>query len=128
MAGGRRPWNPFRSEAEAYQFLIVTVGYFAAIVLASALGGRWAGLAVFIVLTVTGGVWILRHGRAERPRLHLPRTEPEEGVRRIIVVANETVAGQKLRDQIRRASEGRSEERRVGKECIRRTGAYGEQV
>src|SRR5436190_16421740 len=110
MAGGRRPWNPFRSEAEAYQFLIVTVGYFAAIVLASVLGGRWAGLAVFIVLTVTGGVWILRHGRAERPRLHLPRTEPEEGVRRIIVVANETVAGQKLRDQIRRASEGVQEQ------------------
>ena len=42
--------NPLRSEAEAFRFLLATVAYFAAIVLATALGGRWVGLAVFIVL------------------------------------------------------------------------------
>ena len=37
--------NPFRSEAEAYRFLIGTVVYFAAIAIATALGGRWWGSA-----------------------------------------------------------------------------------
>jgi hypothetical protein len=109
MAGGR-PWNPFRSEAEAYHFLIATVGYFAAIVVASLVGGRWAGLGVFAVLTLTGGLWILRRGQPPRPRLHVPRHETEEGVRRILVVANETVAGQRLREAVKAASEGAREQ------------------
>jgi hypothetical protein len=109
MAGGR-PWNPFRSEAEAYHFLIATVGYFAAIVVASLVGGRWAGLGVFVVLTLTGGVWILQRGKPSPPRLRVPRHEPQEGVRRVLVVANETVAGQRLREEVKRASEGVQEQ------------------
>jgi hypothetical protein len=107
MAGGRRPWNPFRSEAEAYQFLIVIIVYFGAIVAASLLGGRWAGLAVFIVLTVAGVWWILRRGRAERPVLQAPvRRDEDEDATRILVIANETVAGQRLRDAIKLAAAG----------------------
>src|SRR6266513_5165473 len=105
MTGGRRPWNPFRSEAEAYRLLIITVGDFAAIVVASLVGGRWAGLAVFVALTVAGIVLIFRPGGRERPIRHMPRRpEPEEGVKRILVVANETVAGQRLREEIDRAA------------------------
>jgi len=111
MTGGRRPWNPFRSEAEAYRFLIITVGYFAAIVVASLVGGRWAGLAVFVVLTVVGIVLIFRPGGPELPIRHMPRRpEPEEGVKRILVVANETVAGQRLREEIDRAVVGVAEQ------------------
>jgi hypothetical protein len=111
MAGGRRPWNPFRSEAEAYHFLIGTVVYFGAIVVASVAGGRWAALAVFVVLTVVAVVWILRRGRAEPPMRHAPkRGETEEGVKRILVVANETVTGRPLREAIEKASEGVDEQ------------------
>ena len=44
------PLNPFRSEAEAYRFVWLTIGYFGLIV-AGALINRWLGLAVFIVLS-----------------------------------------------------------------------------
>jgi hypothetical protein len=103
MPAGRRPWNPFRSEAEAYQFLIVVVGYFAAIVVASVLGGRWAGLSVFIVLSAAGGLWLLVRDRAPRPEPQAPTRRGPEGVRRILVIANETVAGERLRECVQEA-------------------------
>jgi hypothetical protein len=106
VAERRRPWNPLRSEADAYRFLILVVGYFAAIALASILGGKWAGLAVFIVLTVTGTLWILRRGRAERPVQQAPVHRGGANERRILVVANETVAGEALRREIERLSAG----------------------
>ena len=46
--------NPLRSEAEAYRFLLLTVGYFAAIALAALAIGTWAGIIVFLVLTLAG--------------------------------------------------------------------------
>src|SRR5256885_5760865 len=42
----RRVYNPFRSEAEAYRFLLVTIGYFGLIATASLVFGRWVGLGV----------------------------------------------------------------------------------
>src|SRR5207253_5855850 len=110
MAGQRRPWNPLRSEADAYQFLVLVVGYFGAIAVASLLGGKWAGLAVFIVLTVCGTLWILQRGRAERPVPQAPSHQSGAGERRILVVANETVAGEKLRREIERLSAGVNEQ------------------
>jgi hypothetical protein len=105
MPTARRPWNPFRSEAEAYKLLIVVVAYFAAIVIASVLGGRWAGLAVFIVLTAAGMIWVLVRDRAPAPTPKAP-VKTDDGVRRILVVANETVAGERLREEITRAAAG----------------------
>ena len=100
------PRNPFRSEAEAYRFLNVTVGYLAAIVLASFLGGRRAGLAVFIALTAIGLAWLLRRRQAPYPVPQALRrlSGPEE--RRVLVIANETVTGERLREEIRRAATG----------------------
>jgi hypothetical protein len=106
MAERRRPWNPLRSEADAYQFLVVTVGYFAAIVVASVVGGTWAGVGVFVVLTATGLAWILRRGRAPAPVPHAPPHRGAEDEKRILVVANETVGGRALREAITRASAG----------------------
>ena len=40
--------NPFRSEAEAFRFVLMLVGYFAAIVLAKALLGTLAAFVVFV--------------------------------------------------------------------------------
>jgi hypothetical protein len=90
--------NPLRSEAEAFRFLIASIVYFGAIVIA-ALIDKWFGLAVFIVLTVAVLVWWLRARRVERPRQTAPRPHAE-GERRILVVANETVGGHTLRSLI----------------------------
>ena len=39
--------NPLRSEAEAFRFLIASIVYFGAIVIAAVAGGKWWGLGVF---------------------------------------------------------------------------------
>jgi universal stress protein family protein len=98
--------NPFRSEAEAYRFVLGTVVYFATIVIATAVGGRWWGLGVFVVVTVAVLLWVFRREVRERPPAAVPRNRSAEGERRILVVANETVAGGALRDAIRSAGAG----------------------
>ena len=90
--------NPLRSEAEAFRFLIASIVYFGAIVIAAVID-KWAGLAVFVVLSTIVLAWWLRARREERPRQTAPRPHAE-GERRILVVANETVAGHTLRSMI----------------------------
>jgi len=100
--------SPFRSEAAAFRFLLVTIGAFALIVVAS-----WIepllGLAVFLLLAAAA-VWIFMRQRGERP----PRQQvahvghPDE--HRVLVVANETVGGHELMEEIGElALAGRSE-------------------
>jgi hypothetical protein len=98
--------NPFRSEAEAYRFVLGTVVYFAAIVVATAVGGRWWGLGVFVVLSIAVLIWFFRRETQEQPPASAPRHRGGEDERRILVVANETVAGAALRAEIGRAAEG----------------------
>jgi hypothetical protein len=97
--------NPFRSEAAAYRFLLLTVGYFGTIAIAAVIN-RWAGLAVFVVLSAIG-LWIyLRRGE---PQAQMRRTTPRHGAddeRRILVIANETVGGQPLLEEIHKHTEG----------------------
>jgi hypothetical protein len=101
--------NPFRSESEAYRFLLLTVGYFAAIVLAAVVLGRWAGLTVFVVLTLAALYLALRRGTPEpRPQEAMVRRGTEDE-RRILVIANETVGGGALREEITRRAEGHRE-------------------
>ena len=101
--------NPFRSEAEAYRFLLVTVGYFAAIAIAALVFGKWVGLAVFLLLTLAGVVYVVRARRVEPRRQSVPTRRGGANEHRILVVANETVGGERLRDEIRRRSEGYEE-------------------
>ena len=90
--------NPLRSEAEAFRFLIASIGYFGAIVIAAVID-KWAGVAVFILLSAVAVAWWLRARREERPPQTAPRPHAE-GERRILVVANETVGGETLRSMI----------------------------
>ena len=96
--------NPLRSEAAAYRFLLLTIGYFALIVIATLLFGRWVGLGVFIGLSV-GALWLLFRSRAQPP-VPVASAPSAEGERRILVIANETVGGDTLLDEIRKRSEG----------------------
>jgi hypothetical protein len=98
--------NPFRSEAEAYRFLLLTVGYFAAIAIAALALGKWAGLAVFTLLTLAGLVYLVRGRRVEAPKQTVSSRRSGENEHRILVIANETVGGGPLREEISRRSEG----------------------
>src|ERR687897_964736 len=81
--------NPFRSEAEAYRFLLLTVGYFALIVAAAT-------------------IWLWMRSRSDEPALKpaVPTRAGAEDERRILVIANETVGGQELLAILRRKAEG----------------------
>jgi hypothetical protein len=97
--------NPLRSEAAAYRFLLLTIGYFALIVAATLIFGTWVGFTVFLVLSAVA-VWRLLQGRLEAPRpVDAGRAHPEHE-RRILVVANETVGGETLCEEIHRRAEG----------------------
>lgn len=97
--------NPLRSEAEAFQFLLGSVVYFALIVIAGVIN-PWAGLGVFIVLTAGVVWWWFRSRQAEAPLRTTSPHKADSGEHRILVIANETVGGEALRDQIERRGEG----------------------
>jgi hypothetical protein len=103
--------NPLRSEQEAFNFLLVTLASFGAIVLASLLGGPWAGVPVFVVVALlVVFLYFRRDGDlAQRePISSTPRTRSAE--KRILVIANETIGGAELRRCLRERTEGVSAE------------------
>jgi hypothetical protein len=86
--------SPFRSEAAAFRFLLITIGAFALIVLAA-----WAstalGFLTFLGLSAAAvAVYLRQRGPAPEPASVQRLGDP--GERRILVVANETVAGEEL--------------------------------
>jgi hypothetical protein len=101
--------NPFRSEAEAYRFLLFTVGYVALIVVAAAIA-TWLGVVVFLVLTAAV-VFLWARSRSNEPVVKpaMPARADEDNERRILVIANETVGGPELRSILRSKAEGVNE-------------------
>ena len=95
--------NPFRSEAEAFSFVLVCVGVFALVALAGILAGGWAALGVFLVLAV--GLAFYVKGEPKPPAEPVA-SRGGDGRRRILVVANETVAGRALRGEVVRHAAG----------------------
>lgn len=100
--------NPFRSEAEAYRFVWLTIGYFALIVAASFVS-KWLGFAVFVALSVGLILWMARR-RREQPVRTTPRAHGDATACRVLVIANETVGGTKLRETVERATAGKHAE------------------
>jgi GABA permease len=98
--------NPLRDEASAFQAVLITLGAAVLVVLAAWIN-TWLGLAVFVGL-VAAAFWAIRGGMRHRPpATHVVR---DETVRRILVVANETVGGGELRDLLGRKAAGVSED------------------
>ena len=89
--------NPFRSEAAAFRFLLLTIGAFALIVVGAWINS-WVGLAVAIVESAIAVGLYLRQ-RGEGPARQ--RVVSASDTRRILVVANETVEGAELLAAIR---------------------------
>jgi hypothetical protein len=97
--------NPLRSEADAFRFLLGAVVYFGLIAIAGVIN-VWAGLVVFIVLTLGVIWWWLRARRLETQPRTVPAHRGGPNERRILVVANETVGGGALRALVKDRSEG----------------------
>ena len=101
--------NPLRSEAEAFRFVVIALAFFVAVVLAKLLAGTWVALAVVIagLLTIA---YLLRSPEEPKPPPTAPDHVGAENELRILVVANETVSGETLREVIAQRSEGYDEE------------------
>jgi len=100
--------NPVRDEASAFQVVLLTLGG-AVLVVLGAWISTWLGVVVFLVL-VAAALWAVRGGMRQRPpQAHVVRDETGPS-RRILVVANETVAGYELRDLLGQRAAGVSED------------------
>ena len=96
--------NPFRSEQSAFRFVWLTIGYFALIVVGAEIN-RWLGLAVFVLETAAIAVWFTRHDEGDKV-VEPAVWERLSGERRVLVVANETVAGPELLAELKRQAAG----------------------
>jgi GABA permease len=86
--------SPFRSEAAAFRFLLITIGAFALIVLASA-ASTTLGFLTFLGLSAAAvAIYLRQRGPAPDTEHVTQLGGPDE--RRVLVVANETVAGEEL--------------------------------
>ena len=95
--------NPFRSEADAFRFLLGVIGFCVLIVVGSLIN-FWLGLVVFIVESVVVAWWLFFRGPVQAPLVQAsPAHAP--GERRVLVIANETVAGRALLTEIHNRSE-----------------------
>jgi len=100
--------NPFKSEESAFRFLLGTIAYFALIVIASLIA-TWLAFVVFIVLTCVAFA-MLRGGRKQpAPGEHIEHVAVED-TWRVLVIANETLHGDRLREEIVRMSAGVAED------------------
>jgi len=96
--------NPFRTEEEAFRFVMLTILY-AGLIVAGSFINVWVGLGVFVVETAVIAWWVFGRGRRERPVAQVPPPHPA-GERRILVIANETVGGRELLACIEKRAEG----------------------
>jgi hypothetical protein len=97
--------NPLRSEEDAFRFTVVVAILVAPIALAAILFGSGVGLAVAggLAFGIAFALFVLR--RDEGPERASLRRRPHEH-HRILVVANETLSGAALRDEIERRAVG----------------------
>jgi GABA permease len=86
--------SPFRSEEAAFRFLLITIGAFALIVVASWISA-FLGFIVFLGLSAAAVAVYLRQRGPAPEREHVEQLGRADQ-RRVLVVANETVGGQEL--------------------------------
>jgi hypothetical protein len=97
--------NPFRNEGDAFRVVLLSLGYFGLIVVAASIS-TLLGVVTFLVLSLIAIVFVIRARAREEPPLQAEIRISDPGERRILVIANETVGGESLRDLIHRRSEG----------------------
>jgi GABA permease len=104
-----RMHNPLRSEADAFRWVVV-IGVGAVAVIALTLLTRPVfGVVLAAALIGFGAGVAYRNSRGSMPR-SVELTRGRDGRHRILVVANETVGGEALLEEIRNRSRGRESE------------------
>jgi hypothetical protein len=99
--------SPLRTEADAFRFLgIVIVG--AALIVGAASVNTWLGVAVAAVVVGAIAWWYWRQPSPGRAPVRMLGHEHER--HRILVIANETVGGHVLREELIKRAAGRDAE------------------
>jgi hypothetical protein len=98
--------NPLRSEEDAFRFTVVVAVLVAPIALAAILFGSGVGLAVAggLAFGIVFSLLVVR--RDSEPERASLRRRPRDDTKRILVVANETLSGAALRDEIEHRAGG----------------------
>jgi hypothetical protein len=86
--------SPFRSEEAAFRFLLITIGAFALIVVASWISAL-LGFLTFLALSAAAVAVYLRQRGPAPEREHVEQLS-EAGEAHVLVVANETMEGEEL--------------------------------
>ena len=99
--------SPFRSEQEAFRFVLLVILALVGIVLAAVLGPTW--LAPIVLVVVLGAVVVrvaqLRVGKLRGLELPVKMAPPHQGSateRRVLVVANDTLSEEALLGEVER--------------------------
>lgn len=104
--------NPLRSEAEMFRLVVIIVAG-AAVVIAAALAIDPAAGAIVLAAEIAIGAWLVFRGsRGSLPKTAVVAHDTDD-VHRILVVANQTVGGRALLEEIRGRSRGKAEIRVV---------------
>jgi len=98
--------NPLRSEADAFKWVVVIGGGAVSVIVLTLLTRPVVGLLWAALLIGFGAGFAYRNARGSLPR-SVALTRGEDGKHRILVVANETVEGEALLEEIRGRSRGR---------------------
>jgi hypothetical protein len=98
--------NPLRSEEDAFRFTVVVAVLVAPVALAAIIFSSGVGLAVAGGLLFGIGFTLFVLRRDEEPKRASVRRPTGDGTRRILVVANETLSGRALREEIEHRATG----------------------
>jgi hypothetical protein len=101
--------NPLRSETDVFRAVVVIGVGAAAVIAITEITNQTAGAIVLAVLAVAGLAVLWRRARGGLPH-QAEVVSSADDVYRILVVANETVGGRALLDEIRNRGKGRRSE------------------
>jgi hypothetical protein len=102
--------NPLRSEEDAFRFTVIVAVLLAPVALAAIVfnSGVALGVAAGLAFGLIFALVVMREDR--RPERASLRGRPTDGNRRILVVANETLSGLALRDEVEHRASGEETE------------------
>jgi hypothetical protein len=100
--------NPLRSEADAFRFTLIVGALLAPIALVGVIWSAGAALAVAggLAIGLVVGLFVLKQEEPREKMLLGQRLEEDDDRHRILVVANETLSGRALRDEISKRGHG----------------------
>jgi GABA permease len=100
--------NPLRSEQDAFRFTLIVLALLAPIAIVAVVFSTGAGLAVAggLAIGLVVGLFVLKRDEPPEKMLLGRRPESADGVHRILVVANETLSGRALREEISQRGHG----------------------